>query len=660
MRRRALTLASVGETILRAFSGLHSGKSGIHTHLRKLSDVVRRPIEGERSTNRPRQADDTKQENSISRVRPEMAHSPLFRTIMRGCLDDRAASLTRYEIAMEGICTDELGLRHAVIFNEEAWHNYRKRHELKAPREEKAEIRRKEFWRHVQRDDKMVSEPNARVLRYNTFQYPSKGRKLRRRAIEALPVVRSRHYLGIIDMARQLPKEGNTVTCTSYCDWRPPVRAEILRSEAFNENPLPRRRGTPDRIPYGGSYGEEGIDDDDVESEEEDENDRRARRNQAGLLHPRSLRDKLTPDYVPKPHLRRARARLLARSAEFARGVRGRVKEGKYKLPIAGGGFSDDSQDNSEHSSDEERRGGRKRRGVKSAPDKTPASKKRKTNTPAGAVAAAIASVVAKTPGAKTGTGGGAGGPKPFVKPFDSRAHDWRQLRSQARHRLALGQQKLPRVEQPLWGSRRSAAAETGEDEQNYAAAAAAAGVTSKKTDEDEDESSDSDSEEDPAAKAKRKKAKAKAKALAKEKEKKKEAEAAKANTGLTPAEEKALEEALAMLRAIGMQLPTRVPKNQGNGGGAKGEANSGTKSRGKAKPDPPAPRPDEGNDEEPFGEIGLEEAQKYRTWRRTSAKAVFQARNRYVRCRMYAERAQDQEVTLTVREILKFWKNRV
>lgn len=607
-----------------------------------------------------------------------MAHSPLFRTIMRGSLDERSASLTRYEIAMEGICTDGMGLRHAVVFDEEAWHDYRKRHELKAPREARAEARRKEFWRRVRRDDQRTKNADARVLRYSTFKYPNGGKKVTRRAAKYLPLVRSKHYLGMIRMAKELPKVGNTSTCASYCDWRPPPRPEILRAEAFNEILVLRRRGTPAKVWGGGvrgcGYEEGGEDDTNDTDEDEDEDDKRARKNQAGLLHPRSLRDKLTPDYVPKPHLRRARERLLDRSAEFASGVRARVEAGTYKLPVAEGGCSDDSRDNSEHSSDDERRTrGRKKRAPRGA-TASKAPKKRKTAA-VGAVAAAIASAAAKKPGTKTKTATGPG-PKPFVKPFDSRAHDWLQLRTQARHRLALCQQKLPRVEQPLWGSRRSAAAETGEDEQNYAAAAAAAGVTSQKTDADEESGDDSGSDSG-AAKDKRKKSKSKAekakqkklaessgtkitegKAASQAQGKKNGEATTKAETGLTPEEEKALEQAQEMLRAIGVQLPTRLPKDNN---GAKSEGDGGSKAAGKseakAAPDRAQEKPEEDG---PFGEIDLEEAQKYRKWRRTSAKALFEARNRYLRCRMYSERTRDQEITLTVRELLKFWKNRI
>ncbi|RYP80852.1 hypothetical protein DL769_002230 [Monosporascus sp. CRB-8-3] len=491
-----------------------------------------------------------------------MAHSPLFRTIMRIRLDARAVELTRYEREMEDICTERHGLKHAAAFDAEAWHDYRKRHEFKAPREARAARREKDLRRRVEREDRRTQKPLARVLRYSKWDYPRK-KGLDQRAKMELPPARSVRRLKMLKMMKLLEAEASDTTTApgrrGYCNWRPTPLCEVLRAEGVVValSPL-TRRGTP-----GGLRPEE---------------DREGRGAPTGSLDPRALRAKLTPDYVPKPHLRRARQRLLEKSAEFAELV-----DRGHKLPVAGGGLSDDSSDADDSGSDEDDKpllGKRKRKAEDDASGSTGTGAKKQRND--------IKKTTARQAPQKRP-------PRAFVKTFDSCIHDALQLRAEARSRFCLVQQSLPRVEQPLWGSPKSAREGTGEDEDDAAAAA-------RKSKTDPNGAADPDTAPEETAKA-----------------------------GPT-AEEKALER----LKAIGgIKLPTRIPDLETR---PKGE----TETQGES---------------ELTGEIGLEEARRYRKWRRTTAKALFAARNRYMRCRVYRERAQEKELARAVKDLLEYWK---
>ncbi|RYP18392.1 hypothetical protein DL767_009841 [Monosporascus sp. MG133] len=493
-----------------------------------------------------------------------MAHSPLFRTIMRIRLDARAVELTRYELEMEIICAERHGLKHAAAFDAEAWHNYRKRHEFKAPREARAARREKDLRRRVEREDRRIQKPLACVLRYSKWDYPRK-KDLDQRAKRELPPARSVRRLKMLKMMKLLEVEAPDTTTApgleGYCNWRPTPLREVLRAEGVVValSP-PTRRGTP-----GGLRPEE---------------DREGRGAPTGSLDPRALRAKLTPDFVPKPHLRRARQRLLEKSAEFAELV-----DRGYKLPVAGGGLSDDSSDADDSGSDGDDDnkpllGKRKRKANDDASGSTGTGAKKQRN---GIRKATVRRTTQKMP------------PRAVAKTFDSRVHDALQLRTEARSRFCLVQQSLPRVEQPLWGSAKSAREETGEEGEDAAAAGKAKNGPNG--------AADPDAAPEETAKA-----------------------------GPT-AEDKALER----LKAIGgIKLPTRIPDLEA---GPEGEAETQGES-------------------ELAGEIGLAEARRYREWRRTTAKALFAARNRYMRCRVYRERAQEKELARAVKDLLEYWKS--
>ncbi|RYP53912.1 hypothetical protein DL768_001224 [Monosporascus sp. mg162] len=491
-----------------------------------------------------------------------MAHSPLFRTIMRICLDARAVELTRYEREMEYICTERHGLKHAAAFDAEAWHDYRKRHEFKAPREALAALREKDLRRRVEREDRRIRKPLARVLRYSKWDYPRKN-SLDQRAKRELPPARSVRRIKMLKMMKLLEAEAPDATTApgfkGYCNWRPTPLCEVLRAEdiVVALSP-PTRRGTP-----GGLRPEEDCE---------------GRGAPTGSLDPRALRAKLTPDFVPKPHLRRARQRLLEKSAEFAELV-----DRGYKLPVAGGGLSDDSSDVDDPGSDgdggKQLLGKRKRKVKDDASGSTGTGAKKQRN---GTRKATARQTTRKRP------------PKAVAKTFDSRVHDALQLRAEARSRLCLVQQSLPRVEQPLWGSAKSAREETGEEGEDAAAA--------RKAKIGPNGAVDPNAALEETAKA-----------------------------GPT-AEEKALER----LKAIGgIELPTRIPDLEA---GPEGEAEM------QGEP-------------ELVGEIGLEKARRYCKWRRTTARVLFAARNRYMQCRVYRERAQEKELASAVKDLLEYWK---
>ncbi|RYP55847.1 hypothetical protein DL771_012314 [Monosporascus sp. 5C6A] len=490
-----------------------------------------------------------------------MAHSPLFRTIVRIRLDARAVELTRYEREMEDICTERHGLKHAAAFDAEAWHDYRKRHELKGPREARAAQSQKDLGRRVDREDRRIQKPLARVLRYSKWDYP-REKGLDQRAKRELPPARSVRRLKMLKMMKLLEAEAPDTTTApglmGYCNWRPTPLREILRAEdvvvALSSLPC---RGTP------GSF--------------RSQEDREGRAAPTGSLDPRVLRAKLTPDYVPKPHLRRARQRLLEKSAEFAELV-----DRGNKLLVAGGDLSDDSSDADDDADDDAKpllgKRKRKAKGGDSGSTGTGSKKQRK-----GINKATVRQATQKRP------------PRAVAKTFDSRVHDALQLRAEARSRFCLVQQSLPRVEQPLLGSAKSAREQTGEEREDAAA-------TARKAKTGPDGAADPDAAPEETAKV-----------------------------GPT-ADEKALER----LNAIGgIKLPTRIPDLEGR---PEGEVET------QGVP-------------ELTGEIGLEEAGRYRKWRRTTAKALFTARDRYMRCRVYRERAQEKELARAVKDLLEYWK---
>ncbi|RYO82833.1 hypothetical protein DL764_009546 [Monosporascus ibericus] len=493
-----------------------------------------------------------------------MAHSPLFRTIMRIHLDARAVELTRYEREMEEICTERHGLKHAAAFEAGVWHDYRKRHEFKAPREARAAQREKDLRRRVEREDRRIQKPLARVLRYSRWDYPRK-KGLDQRAKRELPPTRSVRRLKMLKMMKLLEAEAPDTTTApglkGYCNWRPTPLCEVLGAEGVVValSP-PTRRGTP-----GGLRPEE---------------DREGRGAPTGSLDPRALRAKLTPDFVPKPHLRRARQRLLEKSAKFAELV-----GWGYKLPVAAGGLSDDSSDadnSGSHDDDHKPLLGKRKRKVKdddaSGGAGTGAKKQRN-----GIKKATVRQTTQKRP------------PRAAAKTFDSRVHDALQLRAEARSRLCLVQQSLPRVEQPLWGSAKSTREEAGEEGEDAAAAGEA--------------KIGPNGAADPDAAPK---------------------ETAKAGPA---AEEKALKR----LKAIGcIKLPARIPDLE-----ARSETEAETQ-----------------GESELTGEIGLEEARRYRKWRRTTAKALFATRNRYMQYRVYREGAQEKELARAVKDMLEYWKS--
>ncbi|KAI1253408.1 hypothetical protein MGN70_005616 [Eutypa lata] len=529
-----------------------------------------------------------------------MAHSPLFRTIMRAALDSRTASLTKYELAMEEICTDRLGQRHSGLLDVEGWHDYRKSLELKKPREARLAKRARDLWRGARRDDPCIKKPLSRPLRYQTFEYPE---KLDSRAMAELPLARSIRYLKMLKMMTALDISRSSPVFSAYCDWRPPPRREVLRAEAVGASLVPsRRRGTPANPLLSVASGN----DEDV-----------ARRmNCIGILDPWVLRLELTPEYVPKLHLRRERANLMTRSAEFAALVKRRVKKEGWRLPVAEGGYSDDDSDATEDESVPRNSGKRKRRAQTAAQNEQISKRQRNA-----AERKTEAKKQKEMPKPK---------PKFFVRTFDSRAHDERQLRQQARSRFALSQQNLPRVEQPLWGAGRYEAEEEGEEEgeEGEGIVIGASGLSSRSASDEGEE------EEEEEAGGKTKKSPKLRNERAKPKEKK-----------VSPYSSTE-EEAAKMSEMIGFKLPTVIPDDynwrDGDAMRLDGEEE------------------EEGEEVRLTGAIGPDEAREYRRWRKTSAKAVFAARNRYTRCRAYKERTREKEITLTVREMLKFWKNRV
>ncbi|KAK7755187.1 hypothetical protein SLS62_002692 [Diatrype stigma] len=514
---------------------------------------------------------------------------------MRGFLDSRSASLTKYELAMEAICADRHGLGYsrgapldddnsADAWDADAWDEYRKGFELKKARSERLARRARDLWAGARRDDARIRKPLARPLRFQTLAYPEsrKAPLVGSRSAKAraqLPPARSVRYLKMVKMMKLLALPRDAPAATAYCEWRAPPRREILRAEAafafFGRGG--GRSGTPAIISSSAA--------DDNRIAGADILDR------TGVLDAWVLRSALTPEYVPKLHLRRARAGLLARSAEFAALVRRRTRDEKddYRLPVAEGGYSDDSDDEELVSLSG---GGKRKRG---GGQEKQASKRQRNG------ASRKTEVVKKT----SKQDSTASRPKWFVRTYDSRAHDEQQMRAQARSRFCLAQQSAPRVEQPLWGARgmygganEAGAGEEGGEENEEAGAVTGA-------------------------------------AFGKEKEKRASPYASTED------------EALRMLGAVGIQLPTVVPDDENwRKEGAAAAAVVILDGEEEARP---------------IGEIGLDAARQYRRWRKTAAaRAFFEARNRYTRCRMYKERTRDKEITLTVRETLKFWKNRV
>lgn len=543
---------------------------------------------------------------------------------MRGLLDNRSASLTKYELAMEDICTDRHGLRHSAPLDAAAWNEYRKGFELKKARSERLAQRARDLWAGARRDDARIKKPLARPLRFKALAYPEARRAAlaSSKARAELPPARSVRYLKMVKMMKLLALPRDAPAAAAYCEWRPPLRREILRAEAafafFGGGGGGGRSGTPASPSLtddeNGDGDGDGVGDDKIARG----NGSNRLLDRTGVLDAWVLRSELTPEYVPKLHLRRARAGLLARSAEFAALVRRRTRDERdgYRLPVAEGGYSDDSDDEELVSLDGSGgASGKRRRG---GGEEQQASRRQRNG-------ASGKTEVKKKPGMQDTATTSPSRPKCFVRTYDSRAHDEQQLRAQARSRFCLSQQSAPRVEQPLWGARRvyggggggvtdEAAGEDGGEESEEAAVVVVPVVTEA--------------------------------VVGKEKEKEKPKEKKVSPYASTE------DEALRMLGTVGIQLPTIVPddENWRKGGAAAATAAMTAAAVGL-----------DGGEVRPVGEIELDAAQKYRQWRKTSAaKAFFEARNRYTRCRMYKERTRDKEITLTVRETLKFWKNRV
>ncbi|CAJ2501272.1 Uu.00g041250.m01.CDS01 [Anthostomella pinea] len=187
-----------------------------------------------------------------------MAHSPLFRTLMRSTLDTRCVTLTDYELDTGEHCTDN---DRRVVFEASGWTNSRPSYEDGSAEKSLQKQAAGDFADKIIRDTLQESS-NNRSQHYMA---------MRAMFEEVLPLSDARIRLAIAN--------------TGFAHWQSPTIIECLRSEDDRSEVV-----TCGRV----SLGERGI------------IDRR-------LLH-----TELSPAFVPKPHVINERKRLEGKYTRFA------------------------------------------------------------------------------------------------------------------------------------------------------------------------------------------------------------------------------------------------------------------------------------------------------------------------------------------------------
>ncbi|KAI1335908.1 hypothetical protein F5Y15DRAFT_419367 [Xylariaceae sp. FL0016] len=214
-----------------------------------------------------------------------MAHSPLFRTLMRGTLDNRGASLAQYETRLEAICLDRHALPYPKTFDADRWADARRAHEDRQERADQRKGAEAGFLREIHARDRRVRQRGDRV-----GVHGQKMQKMAERVVSA----KSKAQIALA-LAR-----------TGFVEWRPRTLGDCLRGEYVR---AASGCGTPGRAAEEGS------------------------------LDRRGLHRYLTPAFLPRPHLVRERRRLRGKSAAFAAfyGAQASRRDGE-RLLLAGSG----------------------------------------------------------------------------------------------------------------------------------------------------------------------------------------------------------------------------------------------------------------------------------------------------------------------------------
>lgn len=301
-----------------------------------------------------------------------MAHSPLLRTSTRLMLDKKSVALVNYELALEGVSANVQQPTEKENFDDSRWTNLRKAHENRRTRE----------------NNKLASEDEF-------FARIGKGKRLRSAEVRSPYLIELFQAWEKIVPAKKSRSVQRAVEKTGISEWRPPLLSECLAFEQCVSLDLPSGR-----VDVGDT----------------------------GVLDRRLLHQALTPQFVPKPHFKMERKRLVAKSAEFAAFVAQQASSKQSIIPRPEDETSDegvlspeevkkeddDDDDDSDDDSEEPEPGSRKR--------KRTGKPKRKT---------------------------GRRRPSKFVKLYDSKVHDRAHLHAQATNWFSLVQQRLPRVEVP-------------------------------------------------------------------------------------------------------------------------------------------------------------------------------------------------------------------
>ncbi|KAI0148075.1 hypothetical protein F4776DRAFT_297903 [Hypoxylon sp. NC0597] len=300
-----------------------------------------------------------------------MAHSPLLRTSTRVMLDKKSIALVNYELALEGASANVQQPTEKENFDDSRWTDLRKAHENRKTRE----------------NNRQASEDDY-------FARIGKGKKLRSTEFRSPHLIELFQAWEKIVPAKKSRAVERAVQKTGISEWRPPPLSECLAFEQCVSPDLPS--------------GRVHVAD-------------------TGVLDRRLLHKALSPQFVPKPHFKMERKRLVARSAEFAAFVAQQASSKRSLIPRPEDETSDEGvlspeevkkeDDDSDSDSDD-------------LEEPEPGSRKRKR-------------------GGKTKRKKGRRRPSKFVKLYDSKVHDRAHLRAQATNWFSLIQQRLPRVEVP-------------------------------------------------------------------------------------------------------------------------------------------------------------------------------------------------------------------
>ncbi|OTA93842.1 hypothetical protein M434DRAFT_11234 [Hypoxylon sp. CO27-5] len=296
-----------------------------------------------------------------------MAHSPLLRTSTRLKLDKKSIALVNYELALEDLSVSLQQPTEKDNFDDSRWTDLRKAHENRKTRESNKKKSENDFFQRITKGDSLRSEE-----------------------------VISPHIIDLLRAWEEIVPAKNAqavqlaIQQTGISEWRPPLLSECLLFEQCVSPTLPHGRVR---------VGEEGI------------------------LDRRLLHKALSPEYVPKPHFKMERKRLVAKSAEFAAFVALQASGKRSLIPRPEDESSDEgllstnevqeADDDSDGPERPGRRSGKRKRIVK-------VKAKKRTRRP----------------------------PK-FVKLYDSKVHDRAHLYAQATNWFSLIQQRLPLVEVP-------------------------------------------------------------------------------------------------------------------------------------------------------------------------------------------------------------------